>query len=173
MRLAIKAVRFTSRTILSLLLFLSLVLLLPAAAGYRPYIVTSGSMEPSIPAGSLIYVKPTGFDRLKEGMVITYVLPSGSPVITHRIVRTDPKKNRVFTKGDANSQEDASPVYGKQVIGKAAWYIPVIGFFLLTAGNRRGKRLVLIWCLLFLITARRKSRVLSRSSETVNDGTGS
>ena len=56
----------------------------PDFFGYKPFIVLSGSMEPSIMTGDMVFVKETDPDSLKVGDVIAY--KSGSAVVTHRIV---------------------------------------------------------------------------------------
>ena len=57
----------------------------PDFLGYKPFIVLSGSMEPSIMTGDMVFVKETDPDSLKVGDVIAY--KSGSAVVTHRIDR--------------------------------------------------------------------------------------
>ena len=54
----------------------------PDFFGYKPFIVLSGSMEPSIMTGDMVFVKETDPDSLKVGDVIAY--KSGSAVVTHR-----------------------------------------------------------------------------------------
>ena len=52
--------------------------------GYRPLIVTSGSMRPSIEPGAVILVKLVDLDELKVGDVITF--SRGGAYTTHQIV---------------------------------------------------------------------------------------
>ena len=53
-------------------LLLFLVYLFPRLAGFRVYSVISGSMEPGIPVGSLVYARKTEPEKLKEGEIIVY-----------------------------------------------------------------------------------------------------
>lgn len=91
------------------------------------YSVISGSMEPKYPVGSLIYVKDVDPYSIKEGDVITYVLPNDTPS-THRVVRVDEDNQLFYTKGDANKTEDGAPVHFKNLIGKPVFKIPLLGY---------------------------------------------
>lgn len=100
------------------------------AMGLQMYTVLSGSMEPNYPTGSLIYVKDAEPEELVAGDVITYKL-SADTIATHRIVAvlSDGGEISFRTKGDANDQEDASPVDGDDVIGTPVFMIPKAGYF--------------------------------------------
>ena len=62
----------------------SLPLALPALFGYEVYSVTSGSMEPTLPVGSVIYVRPVEPETVRAGDIIAFY--SDATVITHRVV---------------------------------------------------------------------------------------
>ncbi|HEX2849589.1 MAG TPA: signal peptidase I [Acidimicrobiales bacterium] len=81
------------------------------AAGARPVIVQSGSMEPGIRTGAVAVVHRVPVTSVKVGDVLAVHLPSGQRVL-HRVVeRTDtPAGVAVVTKGDANKTADADPV---------------------------------------------------------------
>lgn len=116
-------------TIVVALLVLPLVVhigaaLLPDAGSY---IVLSGSMEPTITSGSLVYVVQTG--DYQPGDVITYT--HDSVTVTHRIV--EEKNGGYVTKGDANDQRDADLVERNKVHGKALLWVPYYGSFLQSA----------------------------------------
>ena len=100
--------------------------------GLKPYVVLSGSMEPTYPVGSLIYVKKADYKELKTGDPITYML-SENTVVTHRITEVlvdeeDPDTIRYFTKGDANDVADGSSVHYKNIIGVPVFSIPYLGY---------------------------------------------
>ena len=104
-------------------------LIIPRVAGYEGYVVVSGSMEPTIPTGSLIYSKPTDPAQLQTGDVIVFVDEArGTTPITHRVVTNDTSAGTIITKGDANEGEDINPVTYDNVIGKVAVHVPRIGF---------------------------------------------
>ena len=53
---------------------LAVALLLPRVFGYTPYAVLSGSMEPELPVGSMVYVHETDPATLHPGDVVTLSL---------------------------------------------------------------------------------------------------
>lgn len=115
--------RCIGNTVLGLMLVTALVLLLPGLFGVRPYVVYSGSMEPEIPTGAVVFTKEGDFSP-KTGDIITF--HNGDTVVTHRIVK---KENRIFiTKGDANKTADPVPVKASQIIGRVVFYLPYLGY---------------------------------------------
>ena len=108
-----------------------LVIVVPLLAGAIPLTVLTGSMEPKLPPGTLVVVKPKPAEEIGVGEVITYQLRSGDPtVVTHRVVSVAYGSDgapRFTTQGDANDAVDAAPVEPVQVKG-AVWYaVPWIG----------------------------------------------
>lgn len=100
--------------------------------GLNPYVVLSGSMEPTYHVGSLIYVKDVDYKTLEVGDPITFMI-SEDTVATHRIIEVlvdeeDPETIRYFTKGDANEAPDGSSVHYKNVIGMPVFTIPYLGY---------------------------------------------
>ena len=108
-----------------ILVFLVLLLLLPIV-GINNKVVVSGSMEPNIHVGSLIYIKQVNFNNLNVGDVITYSL--GDTTITHRIISIDYDSLTCITKGDANESIDLSAVSSSQIVGKVFLTIPILGY---------------------------------------------
>lgn len=99
--------------------------------GFQVYVVESGSMEPTYPVGSLIYVKSIDTNELRVNDAITY---SNSPgvIVTHRIVDIVPDEQyptivRYQTKGDANREVDSALVSANNIIGKAIFSLPQLG----------------------------------------------
>ncbi|MCC8027079.1 MAG: signal peptidase I [Clostridium sp.] len=91
---------------------------MPEAFGVKPAVVLSGSMEPEIMTGDLIFLHRADTADLKEGDVICYLL-SGKAV-THRIIKVTQDsggQERYITRGDANNVEDRQPVSPDQVQG--------------------------------------------------------
>ena len=95
--------------------------------GIQVFSVVSGSMEPNIPVGSLIYVQKVDPAEVQPGDVITYVLSNNMPS-THRVVRVDAENQHFYTKGDANETEDGTPVHYNNVIGIPQFAIPGLGY---------------------------------------------
>ena len=141
------------------LLLAGLVVAVPAVSGSTPYTILTSSMEPGLPPGTLVIVKPIDAQDIKIGTVVTYQLESGKPdVVTHRVVEiqgpTEPGGDPGFiTKGDANSEPDAKPVMTVQVRG-AVWYsVPYIGWVNnIVNGDLRSIVIPIVAGLLFLYT---------------------
>lgn len=108
----------------TLLLFAG-ALLLPRAAGLETYAVLTGSMQPAISAGSLVYTEKVQRQELAVGDVVIFQMASGT-VVTHRIAAID-KGGNFTTKGDANNVPDMAPVAPSQVIGRVKFHLPVLG----------------------------------------------
>lgn len=104
-------------------------LVIPHFIGYETYVVVSGSMEPNIPVGSIVYSKKADPAALQTGDVIVFVDPArGTTPITHRVVTNDTAAGTIVTKGDANEAEDVNPATYDNIKGKVAVHIPRMGF---------------------------------------------
>lgn len=99
----------------------------PDFMGYKPFIVLSGSMEPGIMTGDMVFVKETNTANLQKGDVIAY--KSGTSVITHRIleVKTENGETSYITQGDANDSPDQTAVKPSDVEGAYIGRIPGAG----------------------------------------------
>ena len=100
--------------------------------GVQVYGVLTGSMEPTYPTGSLIYVRRVDADDLRVNDVITFSM-SANVIATHRIVEIVPDESnpsivRYRTKGDANNDVDASLVNASNIIGKVMFSVPQMGY---------------------------------------------
>lgn len=118
--------------IVVLVVLLAIALVGVRLVGLRVFTVLSGSMEPNYHVGSLVYVKSGDYRELKAGDVITFMLDENT-VATHRIVEVVPDPEdaetlRYRTKGDANTAEDGSLVHYRNVVGKAVFSIPYLGY---------------------------------------------
>lgn len=100
--------------------------------GLKPYSVLSGSMQSVYPTGSLLYIKNVNPETLEVGDVITYKMAGGT-LCTHRIVELvadedAPNIIRFRTKGDENLDADTPLVSYENVVGKAVFCIPLLGY---------------------------------------------
>ena len=112
-------------SLLILVILICIPLTLPRLTGFD---IVTGSMEPAIPVGSLIYVREEAPAELMEGEVVAYRSNTDAGIIiTHRVVKNQVVSGQLITKGDANEAEDISPVSYAQVIGKVTLTIPVLG----------------------------------------------
>lgn len=117
-------------------------LIVPRLAGATPYVIETGSMQPKMPPGTLVIVKPVPVAELASGDVITFQIKSGDPtVVTHRIVQQGVDMTgepRWRTQGDANDTADADWVLPVQVKGKQWYAIPYLGYVTsLVTGQQR------------------------------------
>ena len=112
-------------------------LTVPRLMGYNIYEVVSGSMEPEIPVGSVIYVKAAEPETVEAGDIIAFV-QNGS-VITHRVEENRYVEGEFVTKGDANSKEDMEPVKYGSLEGKVVYHFPVLGRIMTLVSGNVGK----------------------------------
>lgn len=114
--------------LLVLLVAVCLPLTVPRVFGYHIYSVISGSMEPAIPIGSLVYIRTMEPEEMQEGDVIAfYGAGDQASIVTHRVVENRVVMGEFITKGDANPTEDMNPVPYGNYIGKVVRSIPGAG----------------------------------------------
>ena len=96
-------------------------------------IISSGSMEPALRAGDVVFVRGVDVSTLRVGGVIVYNCPSKkdlcvkeNELIAHRIVEIN-EANGIKTKGDANERWDRCFVYFSWVKGEVFFRIPLLG----------------------------------------------
>lgn len=122
-----KICNWISRIIFLILLILVLLLFVPNFVGFKTFSVISGSMEPDIPVGSLVYTKSVEFEDIEIGDVISYKL-SEDTMVTHRVNSINAENNTLITKGDANDDVDGSEVQKSQIVGKVIFTVPYLGY---------------------------------------------
>ena len=138
--LAGPALRAVGTLLLISLILVCLPLTVPRLFGYQIYSVVSGSMEPAIPTGSLVYIGKTELKDVSEGEVIAfYGARDTASIITHRVVENRVLTGELITKGDANQTEDMTPVPYENVIGKVIRSIPAAGAVAELFTSREGK----------------------------------
>ena len=100
------------------------------ARGWSVATVTTGSMAPGTPPGSLVVVVPTSPAEVEVGDVISYRDDrQRDRIITHRVIAiVDQPSGRFFTtQGDRNARPDGAPVPARAVIGEVRWRIAGLG----------------------------------------------
>lgn len=97
----------------------------PVIHGIRSFVVLSGSMEPNLPLGSIVFTKAVKY--YQAGDVIAF--KQGEVTITHRIFDVQRQGNKFVyqTKGDANEGLDIRTVSGDQVLGKQVYRVLNVG----------------------------------------------
>ena len=113
----------------------------PALIGGSAMTVLTQSMEPRLPPGTLVVIRPTPVDEIKVGDVVTYQIHSGdAAVVSHRVIsKTYADGELTFiTKGDNNDAADPDPVQPLQIRGTLWYSIPLLGWVnnILNGGNR-------------------------------------
>ena len=98
---------------------------IPTVAGYKPFVVLSGSMEPEIQTGAIAYNNTHAkVEDVKVGDVIVFKLDKS--YVTHRVISIN-DDNTFTTKGDANQTEDLAPVKFENFKEKTVFTIPYLG----------------------------------------------
>lgn len=96
--------------------------------GYSLFRVVTGSMEPTIPVGSVLIARETPIREIQPGDIVTYrSRESGmfDVIITHRVLSVyegADGKMYLETKGDANPYADGDYVDENYLIGKVVFY---------------------------------------------------
>lgn len=101
--------------------------------GLTPYAVLSGSMEPELPVGSLVYVRAVDPSEVVVGDTITFKLESGT-LVTHEVYEIDADAREFKTHGIANVDSegnispDAAPVPWLSLVGSVVACVPLLGY---------------------------------------------
>ncbi len=112
----------------------------PRFMGYEIYNVVSGSMEPEIPVGSVIYVEEAVPEEVQEGDVIAFW--SNDSVVAHRVVKNKMVEGAFVTKGDANAEEDMNDIDYEALVGRVAAHYPMLGELMILYTSSVGKAYV-------------------------------
>lgn len=102
-------------------------------AGWQVQMVKTGSMEPTVPAGSAIVVEPVDPSDVRVGMPISFEDEQrGGILVTHRVVEVVQAEGGLAfrTRGDANDFNDAFLVPAQDVRGRMRWHVPRLGIAL-------------------------------------------
>ena len=95
------------------------------------YVVSSGSMVPSLTIGDIIIVNGgIDFDEINAGDIIVFNEPKyGSKVIVHRVKEIhEASTRRIITKGDHNFAPDDWFVTSEDFLGGVIFTIPRVGY---------------------------------------------
>lgn len=119
--------------------------------GYKAFVITTNSMEPSIKHGDAVLTKKPKEKNLKEGDIITF--NRDNEAITHRILRIDKEEGSTYyvTKGDNNNVEDKRKVSFDDIEGKKIITFPKLGFIIEAAENQLVILIVTLVVLIFLL----------------------
>jgi signal peptidase I len=129
-------------TVVTVLTLLGLIL------KWQPTVVRTGSMQPALPAGSLVLLEPVDLADLRPGQVVG--VRAGERIVVHRLYRIEPAEDggalRLVLKGDANVRPDQPRIVDHAyqpvlvvpsvLVGLTSWDTPLRQFLLgLLAGG--------------------------------------
>ncbi|ELY44845.1 signal peptidase I [Natronorubrum bangense] len=134
--------------LLILLLLVGSIAMPGLVGGDDTYIVTSGSMSPTIEPGDVIVTQDVSPDEIETGDVITFHDGSSadSGYVTHRVADiVEEDGERYFElQGDANDNPDEGLVPAEYAQGDLHWHIPYLGHLLLFARSSLGLLVLVI-----------------------------
>ena len=137
---------FLGAALLGVVLALALcATLVPRLVGLQSYAIVSGSMEPTLPVGGLVYAEPFSAEELVPGDIDAWRRDRN--VILLRVADHDPAAPGLVTRGAPHDCVQAHPALYDNVIGRAMGCVPAIGYFILALGSLPGK-FVLGWIVL-------------------------
>lgn len=131
----------------SILIFAGIIMILSKISGILPCILLSGSMEPELKTGSVIFVN-TNEKHPAVGEVITYQIENQK--VTHRVIGSS--QGNYITKGDANPTSDANPVAASQIVGKVVCAIPFLGYVISAIQSKTGIFLLVLFLIISLFS---------------------
>lgn len=131
-------------------------ILVPAMAlGWKPLVVTSGSMAPAINRGDVVLIEPNVSPV--PGHVVAYLGRGGIPVL-HRLERVE-ENGTFITKGDANDEPDSTPV--AEISGVGRLLVPLLGYVKLALPRSETLLVAFAGATLVLATRRRWALVIA------------
>lgn len=158
-------------------------IIVPSVTGSTTYTILTQSMEPGLPPGTLVVVRPAPAADLRVGDVITFQAQPNQPdVITHRIhqVLIPATGERSFvTLGDNNAVVDQSPVKPEQIRGQVWYALPWLGWIATFRANSGVATAITIagiallaygaWTMIALLGGRRRQRPHSAKAVSENN----
>ena len=122
------AIKITVGGLIVVLFTFSLLFVGLRAMGLATFVVTGGSMEPTIHKGSLVIDEPVTAEKLRLGDVITF--DHYDQTTTHRIVGVEGSAtgSMFSTKGDANEVTDPEPLSFPGRVGLVKLAVPGLGY---------------------------------------------
>lgn len=154
------ACQIVGTAMIIVVILLCSLLVLPKVFGFQTYHVISGSMEPALKVGSLIYIHGDLPEDVQEGDIIAFYsasvevrppqeqelesdsgdsYPDDNSIVTHRVVKNNVVSGNFRTKGDANGGEDPMPVDYDLYIGRVKLSVPYMGAILTIMTSLEGK----------------------------------
>lgn len=97
-------------------------------SGWRFHTVTTNSMEPTYPVGTMLVIEPLRAGDIEVGDPIAFVTPAGANV-AHRVVKVVDRDGQptFATRGDANDADDSGFVTPARLRGRVRVGVPMVG----------------------------------------------
>ncbi len=115
-----KSINIAEKVLMGAFVLLVVLLIGVRLFGIEPHVVLSGSMEPEIMTGSLVYVKrvtPEEAQNLKVGDTVTYLTDSKGTKVTHKIYEVVGVAYVKNQYGEYVKDENGNPVVAKDDFG--------------------------------------------------------
>ena len=128
-----RVVKWSTIMFLGLLVVVAILfVLLPAVFASRLGVVYSGSMEPAMPVGAMVWMEPVDPAQIKVGDIIAFNPPwDPDATVSHRVIEViEAPTLGFYTRGDANEDPDFDAVPADNVLAKVNFNIPNLGYVL-------------------------------------------
>ena len=160
-----KIIKSSINVLSTLIIIIGVIFIGLYAFGITPYVVLSGSMEPTIETGSLCFInKHAAYSSIRVNDIIAYRAPTGANV-THRVVRIT--SEGFETQGDKNNTSDGFSTNQNNFLGKNVFSIPKLGYAVREMQTTTGRIIVVTTAIVILAASflmddtKRKSRIES------------
>lgn len=132
MKILLKIAEITVFLVIIAILFIAASPILPTKDIISSYVITSGSMEPTIMTGSLVLTRGIDPSSIQKDDVITFTQPTDNEnIVVHRVIeKTGGDVFSFQTKGDNNDAVDQWTVMPGHIKGNVAFSIPYIGYII-------------------------------------------
>jgi signal peptidase len=142
-----RMVLFVAWVVLGMFGGLVLAVGLPNAFHAKSLTVMSGSMEPTIGTGDVIVARQTSPMDVRVGDIVTFRDPlNHERLITHRVREMHVQGDDVVfvTRGDANTGEEHWALPKEGTIGRVAFHVPKLGYFMVWFHSTFGLLLLIV-----------------------------
>ena len=145
-----KVIKGIINVLTTLIIIIGGIFLILYICGIVPYVVLSGSMEPTIETGSLCFInKHAKYKNIKEKDIIAFKHEDGT-LVTHRAVKVT--KSGIKTKGDNNKKADSNIVKKESFVGKNIFWIPKVGYIVKNFQTTKGVIILITFVVLLFVS---------------------
>lgn len=103
--------------------------------GYKPYIISTGSMEPTLKVRGFVLIKEVPYEEIKKDDIISFVPEEIGQSVCHKVVEVTDEG--FITKGDNNFTNDIGTITKEEYKGKLVFYSNIYAnaYYAITEGN--------------------------------------